>query len=108
MPNGTRTKDLDFDLYQLYSFRLKYVAKTANYTATADDEIIDCTSGTFTITLPAAANYAGKTYHIKNSGAGVITVDGNGAETIDGLATQTIAAGSSMMIAGTGTAWIII
>lgn len=32
-----------------------YVAKTANYTATATDEVINCTANTFTITLPTAS-----------------------------------------------------
>jgi hypothetical protein len=65
----------------------KYLARTTAYTATTSDYLIDCTSGTFTVTLYAASGNAGRILTIKNSGVGIITVDGNGAETIDGSAT---------------------
>jgi hypothetical protein len=32
----------------------RYIAKTANYTLTANDYTVDCTANTFTITLPTA------------------------------------------------------
>jgi hypothetical protein len=61
-----------------------YVAKAANYTITNADGIVNYTSGTFTLTLPTAFGVTGRMYVIKNSGSGVITVDGAGTETIDG------------------------
>ena len=67
-----------------------YVTKTGAYTATNDDYVIDCTSGTFTVTLPASSGRTGRILIIKNSGAGTITVDGNASETIDGAATYSI------------------
>jgi hypothetical protein len=53
-------------------------------------QIINCTANTFTVTLPTAVGIGGREYTIKNSGSGVITVDGDGAETIDGSATRTL------------------
>lgn len=89
---------------------LDYKAKTANYVLTANDYCINCTSGTFTVTLPPAATAgAGRVYVVKNSGTGSITVDGDGAETIDGAATYLIATQyASITLISTGTGWIII
>jgi len=67
-----------------------YVAITGTYTVRADDYAVDCTSGTFTVTLPSAVGITGKIYVIKNSGGGVITVEAAGAETIDGSGTKTL------------------
>lgn len=90
------------------SFGTNYVAKTANYTATASDHTIDCTSGTFTITLPAAAGITGREYVIKNTGAGTITIDGNASETIDGATTKGVSPAESYCIQSTGANWIIV
>ena len=90
------------------SLALSYVAKTTAYTITASDHTIDCTSGTFTVTLPAVSGTTGRIYVVKNSGAGIITLDGNASETIDGAATQTVVAGAAVTIQSTGTQWIII
>ena len=89
---------------------LGYVAKTANYTITTSDYLIDCTSGTFTVTLPTASSAtAGKLFVVKNSGAGVITVQGNGAELIDAANTKALAVQYSLVaVMSTGTKWIII
>lgn len=87
---------------------LPYIEKTSTYTAIATDEVINCTSGTFTVTFPAVADLpGGKVYRVKNSGAGTITVDGNSSETIDGAATDTLAAGEFATYVSTGSAWII-
>lgn len=68
--------------------------KATSYTATAVDYTIlgDAASGSIVITLPAAANNAGRIYNIKkiDASANTVTIDGNGAETIDGAATQAI------------------
>ena len=90
------------------SFATGYVAKTANYTATISDYTIDCTSGTFTVTLPTASSIAGRIYVIKNSGTGSITVDANASETIDGALTYTLGTQYKYVsIQSTGSAWII-
>ena len=86
-----------------------YVAKTGAYTATNDDYVIDCTSGTFTVTLPASSGRTGRILIIKNSGAGTITVDGNASETIDGATTYAMAVQyATVQIMSDGTNWKII
>jgi hypothetical protein len=61
---------------------MPYVAKTAIYTADSDDKVIDCTSGTFTLTLPTAIGITGKTFNIINSGTGVITIATTSSQTL--------------------------
>ena len=83
-----------------------YVAKTGAYTATDADYVIDCTSGTFTVTLPASSGRTGRILIIKNSGAGTITVDGNSSESIDGAATVTLSVQyATIQIMSDGTNW---
>jgi hypothetical protein len=83
-----------------------YVTKTGAYTATNADYVIDCTSGTFTVTLPASSGRTGRILIIKNSGAGTITVDGNSSETIDGAATVTLSVQyATIQIMSDGTNW---
>ena len=83
-------------------------SKTANYTATIADDVIVCTSGTFTVTLPAATG-SGKVLTIKNAGVGTITVDGNASETIDGNLTQSVSTTTAMQIVDYATGlWAII
>lgn len=90
-------------------FKQAYVTKTGAYTATNDDYIIDCTSGSFTVTLPASSGRTGRILIIKNSGAGTITVDGNASETIDGATTYSLATQyATVQIVSDGTNWKII
>lgn len=86
----------------------RYVAKTANYTVTAADYLINCTSGTFTITMLTAASIAGREFEIKNTGTGTITVDGASTETIDGSLTKLLVQYDAMKIMSDGTNWIIV
>lgn len=91
------------------SFSTPYVAKTANYTATINDETIDCTTGTFQVTLPTAVGIAGRIYRIKNSGTGVITIGTTSSQTIDGSATKTLSVQySGLIVKSTGANWIVI
>lgn len=86
-----------------------YVTKTGAYTASDADYVIDCTSGTFTVTLPASSGRTGRILIIKNSGAGTITVDGNASETIDGAATYSLSVQyATVQIMCDGTNWKII
>lgn len=80
----------------------------STYTALLTDVIIECTSGTFDVDLPSAALQAGQTFRIKNSGAGVITVDPDGAELIDTAAFFNLNGGDSLTIASNGSNWIIL
>ena len=94
--------------WTLRSAAYAYTAKTTTYVITTSDYVIDCTSGTFTVTLPPVSGLTGQAFIVKNSGVGVITLDGDGSETIDGSTTQAIAAGISMTVMCTGAAWIIV
>lgn len=87
---------------------LNYVAKTANYTLTDIDDVVDCTSGTFALTLPSAALNNGKTYYLKNTGAGTITLNTTGGQTIDGNASGalTLTAGQSTTVVSNNSNWI--
>lgn len=89
-------------------FIANYTAKTTTYTVTSDDYTVDCTTGTFTVTLPTAVGITGKVFVIKNSGSGVITVDGDGSETIDGATTQSLNQYDSITVQSNGSNWIII
>lgn len=84
------------------------LTKTANYTVTVADrnKLIDGTSGTWTLTLLAAAT-AGKGFllPVKNSGTGVITIDGNAAEMIDGLTTLALRPNDEIMLVCDGSNW---
>jgi len=78
-----------------------YTAVTATYTILDSDEIIDCTSGTFTLSL--SSTVAGKPYIIKNSGSGLITLN----MTIDGVSGRTLSQNESLSIFSNGTNYII-
>ena len=73
------------------------------------DFVVDCTANTFTVTLPTAAGIARKQFCIKNSGTGVITVDGNGSETIDDALTFILSTkGESIWVVSDGANWKVI
>jgi len=82
-------------------------AKTGTATLTTSERRILC-SGTFTVTLPVVSGNSGKDYYIKNSGTGVITIEGNGSETIDNNLNLTLTSMESVHILCSGTAWWII
>ena len=85
--------------------------KVAAYTVVVGDinAIINCTSGTFTVSLTAAATLgAGFNVTIWNTStasADVITIDPAGAETIDGVSTLLLRAGEGMQVVCNGTNW---
>ena len=87
--------------------RVGYTAKTGAYTATTSDDIINVTSGTFTLDLPAASTCSGKTLKVKNTGTGIVTLDGNSTETIEGVLTFPLGPGSYVEITSTGSVWIL-
>ena len=87
---------------------INYKAITAIYTLGVGDQVVDCTSGTFTVTLPTAVGITGKAFTLKNSGAGSITLDGDGSETIDGVTTKVLAANDSVTVLSDNVNWILI
>lgn len=88
----------------------KYVAKTANYTLTSNDYLVDCTSNSFTLTLPTAVGATGQQYVLKNSGTGVITLATTSSQTIDGVASGilTLVQWDSLIVVSNNANWIII
>ena len=65
-------------------------------------------SGTFTITLLAAATAKiGFNFSVINTGTGTVTLDGNAAETINGSATVALPPGSSVTVICDGTNWAL-
>jgi hypothetical protein len=89
---------------------LTYSAKTANYTLTGSDRLINCTSGTFTLTLPTAVGATGKVYDLKNTGSGVITLNTTSSQTIDSSASGalTLNQWDNLTVVSDGANWIII
>ena len=85
--------------------------KTAAYTVVAGDlgTIINCTSGTFTVSLTAAATLgAGFNCWIWNtstSNSDAITIDPSASQTIDGQTTLILRRGEGMQIVCDGTNW---
>jgi len=92
------------------SLSLKYLAVENTYSVLKTDYTIDCTgNGTFTVTLPTAANIAGRIYVIKNSGSGVITVATTSSQTIDGSTTNSLSTQySRVTVQSNGANWIIL
>lgn len=88
---------------------LPYTAVNSTYGVITSDCVIECTSGTFTVTLPTAVGIEGQYFIIKNSGTGVITVDGYSSETIDGAANKLLAVqNESITVVSNDTNWIIV
>jgi hypothetical protein len=91
------------------STTLPLTNKTGTYVIDNTDCVINCTSNTFTVTLPTAVGLEGKYFIIKNRGSGVITVDADGSETIDGLANKLLAIqNESITVISDGSNWIIV
>lgn len=86
---------------------LPVVTKSANYTAKSGDYAILC-SATLTLSLPVAATNTGRSYAVRNTGAGTVTIDPSGTEKIDGAATKALTSGQFATIVCDGTQWFTI
>ena len=73
--------------------------KTGNYTATINDNTIEYTSGTATLTLPTAVGINGREYKIVNAGGGTITI----ATTLPQTFINAIGTPTSLTMATMGT-----
>ena len=71
------------------------------------DELVEITSGTFSLFLPTAVGLDAKGYSLINSGSGTITVDADGTETINGNLTEVMLPGDSLIIVSNGANWLI-
>lgn len=91
------------------STTLPFTNQTGTYTVDNTDCVVNCTSGSFTVTLPTAVGIEGQYFVIKNTGTGVITVEGDGSETLDGLANKILAVqNESITVISDGSNWIIV
>ena len=91
------------------STTLPFTNQTSNYVVDNNDCVVNCTSGTFTVTLPTAVGIEGQYFIIKNSGTGVITIDGNNVETIDGALSKILAVQyESITLVSNGSNWIVV
>lgn len=91
------------------SVGLSYTPRVSAYTATAAEHTIDCTTGTFTITLPTAVGITGRMYVVKNSGTGAITVGTTSSQTIDGSTTYSLGTQYKYVhLQSNGANWIVI
>lgn len=85
--------------------------KTGAYTVVEGDlgKVINCTSGTFTVSLTAAATLGNGfncwIWNTSTTGTHVITIDPNVSETVDGLSTITLRRGEGVRIVCDGTNW---
>jgi hypothetical protein len=85
--------------------------KTGAYTVVAGDlgTIINCTSGTFTVSLTAAATLGSGfncwVWNTSTTSSDAITIDPNASETIDGLTTLILRRGEGLQIVCNGTNW---
>ena len=103
------TEDFTLDIIDFApTLRRKITSKSATYTILLTDDVIDFTANTFTATLPTAVGIKGKYFDIKNSGAGIVTLEGDGSETIDGSLNETLAAGDAISVLSDGANWIIL
>ncbi len=94
-----------------WGVKLAYRARTTALTIASTDYLVDCTSGTFALTLPSASSVGvGKVYIMKNSGSGVTTINTTSSQTVDGQASGTITLNQydSITVMSNGANWIII
>ncbi|MEK9722052.1 MAG: hypothetical protein VW405_01030 [Rhodospirillaceae bacterium] len=71
-------------------------------------QFVNCT-GTATVNLYAASGNAGYVVHVKLTGSGTVTIDGNASETIDGQTTQAFSQQyQCLSVLCDGSAWHII
>ena len=86
---------------------IAYVSKSAFYTAAATDYVINATAA-LTVTLPTAVGIKGKTYTVKNTSLGTVTVQGTGGQTIDTAASVALAPNVTLRLISDGANWLVI
>jgi len=106
--NGA-SADPTFQAAAAGSSGMTYTAQTTGYTAVIND-FVNCTSGTFTVTLPTAVSQAGKSIAVKNSGTGVITIATTSSQTMDGGASASITIATQynvLVFTSDGANWLV-
>lgn len=100
-----RTAFVNYDA-RYASIRQTVSTKTSAYTITSADNnvLIVATSGTWTLSLTAAATLGdGFWFELLNAGSGLITIDPNSSETVNGATTIGIGPGGRVLIVCTGS-----
>lgn len=83
--------------------------ETATTTEVAGDQLIVANKPTAMTVNLLAATGSGRVLHIKNIGAGAVTVDGDSGDTIDSETTQVLNLGDSMTLVDyVAGGWVII
>lgn len=85
---------------------LPYRSVTSTSSATAEDYLIDCSGGSFTLSLLSALSISGFVLVIKNSGSGTIVLAPTLGQTIEGTSALNLNPGESVTIESNGTNWI--
>lgn len=87
--SANRTLSVDTSVIEVVQ---TVVTISTNTTAVVDRiYLVDSTSGTITVTLPAAVSSSGKKLVVKRkTGSNSVVIDGNASETIDGATTLTL------------------
>ena len=89
-------------------FPRPYAVKSADYTITTDDYMINVDTSGVTITLPTSVGSEGRDFVIKNTSGGNITLDADGTETIDGSLTQVFGSMTAITVLSDNANWLII
>ena len=93
------------------SMGIKVTTITSATTLDQTHNVVLCNTGSYTVTLPAAASNTGKVYYIKNidNDGDNINIDGNGSETINGATTYVLHSyNDGIRIVSDGTGWHVI
>lgn len=107
--NATMIAEKLLSVYNNVQTLTSYVSKTASYTISDTDMVVDLTANTATFTLPTAIGIAGRRYTVKNSGTGVLTVNTTSSQTIDGAASMSFNTQyAGMTVVSDGANWKII
>jgi hypothetical protein len=80
----------------------------STYIALLSDYQIEATANSFSITLPSAVGIAGKSYSIKNTGTGTITLLAALSQTIDVSVSVLLSQWDNIVIISNGIGWLII
>lgn len=92
------------------SLATAYRAITALRTLDITDNTIECTSGTFTVTLPTSVGITGREYWITNTGSGVITIGTTSSQTFINVVatptTLTVAQFTNYKVVANGANWL--
>lgn len=86
-----------------------YTAQTSGYSAVAND-FVNCTSGTFSVTLPTAVGCAGERIGVCMGGATLVTLATTSGQTIGSIASAVIKLGTtkdSIVVVSDGANWKI-